>query len=71
MSFVWFDKLLHSERSGVATYLTNLDGKGVDVDKLSAMQFTGVDAGVTSQLDDPVVTTVWEGIRRTRGAPPG
>lgn len=58
----------------VAKYLTSLARHGAKVGtmsrRLSAIRFAEAAAGHTSQLDDAIVTTVWEGIRRTHGAPP-
>ena len=58
----------------VAKYLTGLARYGAKVGtmsrRLSSIRFAEKAAGVSSQLDDAIVQTVWEGIRRTHGAPP-
>jgi integrase len=58
----------------VAKYLSGLAGYGAKVGtmsrRLSSIRFAEQSAGVKSQLDDRIVMTVWEGIRRTHGAPP-
>jgi site-specific recombinase XerD len=58
----------------VAQYLTSLARHGAKVGtmsrRLSSIRFAETAAGISSQLDDAIVATVWEGIRRTHGAPP-
>jgi site-specific recombinase XerD len=58
----------------VAKYLASLAKHGAKIGtmsrRLSAIRFAEQAAGHTTQLDDTIVTTVWEGIRRTHGAPP-
>jgi integrase len=58
----------------VAKYLTSLARHGAKVGtmsrRLSSIRFAETAAGISSQLDDAIVATVWEGIRRTHGAPP-
>ena len=63
-----------AEPVAVAKYLSNLARHGAKVGtmsrRLSSIRFAERTAGHTSQLDDAIVSTVWEGIRRTHGAPP-
>ena len=63
-----------AEPVAVAKYLSNLARHGAKVGtmsrRLSSIRFVEHAAGHTSQLDDAIVSTVWEGIRRTHGAPP-
>jgi integrase len=63
-----------AEPVAVAKYLASLAGHGAKVGtmsrRLSSIRFVENAAGVTSQLDDSIVTTVWEGIRRTHSSPP-
>jgi integrase len=59
----------------LAKYLSRLAGNdgakvGTIARRLSSLRFAERTAGLPSQLDDPRVMAVWEGIRRTHGAPP-
>lgn len=58
----------------MSKYLAELARHGARVGtmsrRLSAIRFAEQAAGVTSRLDDGIVASVWEGIRRTHGAPP-
>ena len=58
----------------MSKYLAELARHGAKVGtmsrRLSAIRFAEQAAGVTSRLDDGIVASVWEGIRRTHGAPP-